>query len=359
MSPLGSNLAGRTVKIGTHDGTFHADETLACAMLKMLPRFKDADIIRTRNPEKLAECDIVVDVGGEYNPEFLRFDHHQRTFDRTLSHLDSTKKSTIKLSSAGLVYHHFGREIIATTLGSSEQATEKVFDKVYEGFIKEIDAIDNGVNQFEGVTPKYNISTNLSSRVSNLSPNWNDAEKNFDAGFYKAVELTGTEFLDKVNYFGKVWWAARDLVSKAYENRFQVHSSGQIVEFSEGGVPWKEHLLSLEDEQGVLGRKGGDADSEPVSYKDSIEKSRYILYVIYTDQSGMWRIQCVPIDPKSFENRLSLPEAWRGVRDSALDEVSKIPGCTFVHAGGFIGGNKTTDGVLAMAEAALKQQSAL
>ena len=38
MSPLGTNLAGRNVKIGTHDGTFHADETLACAMLKMVPR---------------------------------------------------------------------------------------------------------------------------------------------------------------------------------------------------------------------------------------------------------------------------------------------------------------------------------
>ena len=38
MSPLGSNLAGRNVKIGTHDGTFHADETLACAMLKMVSR---------------------------------------------------------------------------------------------------------------------------------------------------------------------------------------------------------------------------------------------------------------------------------------------------------------------------------
>ena len=38
MSPLGAHLAGRNVKIGTHDGTFHADETLACAMLKMVPR---------------------------------------------------------------------------------------------------------------------------------------------------------------------------------------------------------------------------------------------------------------------------------------------------------------------------------
>ena len=176
----------------------------------------------------------MVDVGGEYNPEFMRFDHHQRTFDRSLHHLDTSKRSSIKLSSAGLVYHHFGREIIANILGSGDQTTEKVFDKIYDNFIIEIDAIDNGVSQYEDVTPKYSISTNLSSRVSNLNPSWNDAEKNFDAGFYKAMDLTGSEFLDKVNYFGKVWWAARDLVTKAYENRFQVHSSGQIVEFSEG-----------------------------------------------------------------------------------------------------------------------------
>ena len=36
--------------------------------------------------------------------------------------------------------------------------------------------------------------------------------------------------------------------------------------------------------------------------------SSSILYVIYTDQSGMWRIQCVPVRPNSFENRLGLPQ---------------------------------------------------
>ena len=34
------------VKIGTHNGTFHCDEVLACFMLKQLPRYKDAEIIR-------------------------------------------------------------------------------------------------------------------------------------------------------------------------------------------------------------------------------------------------------------------------------------------------------------------------
>lgn len=29
---------------------------------------------------------------------------------------------------------------------------------------------------------------------------------------------------------------------------------------------------------------------------------------------------------------------WRGIRDEALDQITGIPGCIFVHAGGFIGG---------------------
>lgn len=56
--------------------------------------------------------------------------------------------------------------------------------------------------------------------------------------------------------------------------------------------------------------------------------------------------------------RLPLPEAWRGLRDEALDQVSGIPGCIFVHASGFIGGHHTREGALSMARATLTQRSA-
>ena len=65
-------------KIGTHNGTFHCDEALACFMLKQLPEYKHADIVRTRNPEELSKCDVVVDVGGVYDADKHRYDHHQR-----------------------------------------------------------------------------------------------------------------------------------------------------------------------------------------------------------------------------------------------------------------------------------------
>ena len=42
-----------------------------------------------------------------------------------------------------------------------------------------------------------------------------------------------------------------------------------------------------------------------------------------------------------------------GYRDKEVDEVSGVSGCVFVHASGFIGGNKTYEGVLAMAQKGL------
>ena len=63
------------------------------------------------------------------------------------------------------------------------------------------------------------------------------------------------------------------------------------------------------------------------------------LYVLYPDEmASNWRIQAIPISPDSFESRKALPEAWRGVRDDALSQLTGIPGCIFVHASGFIGG---------------------
>lgn len=65
------------MKIGTHDGRFHCDEALACAMLKnYTQKFRNATIVRSRDPKILEECDVVVDVGGKYEPPRL-LDHHQ------------------------------------------------------------------------------------------------------------------------------------------------------------------------------------------------------------------------------------------------------------------------------------------
>ena len=51
--------------------------------------------------------------------------------------------------------------------------------------------------------------------------------------------------------------------------------------------------------------------------------------------------------------RCCIQRPWQGVRDDALTELTGIPGCIFVHANGFIGGNMTKEGVMAMAKGSL------
>ena len=123
-----------------------------------------------------------------------------------------------------------------------------------------------------------------------------------------------------------------DIVERAVAERHKTDPSGEIIRFPSGGLPWKSHLYEIEKLQQV----------DPL-----------IKFVLYTDQSGMWRVQAVTVEGKAFENRLSLPSEWRGVRDEDLEKVTKIKGSRFVHAAGFIGGASDYEGVLQMAKAAL------
>lgn len=68
-----------------------------------------------------------------------------------------------------------------------------------------------------------------------------------------------------------------------------------------------------------------------------------------------YRVQAVSV-AGSFESRQPLPAAWRGLREEALSQKAGIPGCVFVHASGFIGGNATYEGVLEMARHGLQEQ---
>jgi len=146
--------------------------------------------------------------------------------------------------------------------------------------------------------------------------------------------MSGEEFLGRLNHYANAWLPARDLVISALNNRNNVDPSGKIL-FLEQFAPWKEHLFELENDLSI------PDDNKPI-------------YVIYADEtSSNYRIQAVPTTPDSFESRKALPEAWRGLRDDELSKATGIDGGIFVHAGGFIGGNNTKNGALALAKAAL------
>ncbi|KAF2872676.1 metal-dependent protein hydrolase [Massariosphaeria phaeospora] len=338
--------------IGTHSGHFHADEALAVSMLRLLPTYAASPLVRTRDPAVLATCHTVVDVGAEYDDARKRYDHHQREFTTTFP------GHTTKLSSAGLVFMHYGKDAIAalTSLAPGPDL-DLLYEKIYTDLIEAFDANDNGVSaiapkdlEAAGLKAKFSDRgfsiasvVNRYNYTSGPSPTatTKDAEQQEeDARFLKASLFVGEQFELEVTDRARAWLPARHAVAAAYTSRLQYDASGRILVLGEG-MPWADHLYNLEKE----------AAPQP----DGV--APHVLYALFPESTApdtKWRIRAVSKENSGFENRKDLPDAWKGVRDEELDKVSGIPGCVFVHAAGFIGGNKTFDGALAMARKALE-----
>ncbi|KAL4871705.1 hypothetical protein BDV12DRAFT_163611 [Aspergillus spectabilis] len=335
--------------IGTHNGHFHADEALAVYLLRLLPTYSSSPLIRTRDPALLQTCHTVVDVGGEYDAATNRFDHHQRTFNSTFPGYNT------KLSSAGLVYLHFGQLIIAqhANLPTEHGNVSLIFQKLYADFVEAIDANDNGISSYDpaaiekaGIEKKFKDGgVTIASIVNDMNYPADESEEGLgeDGLFERASTFIGGVFSRKLKSAVSSWLPARETVQAAYTSRKKIHPSGRILVLPEGGVPWKEHLGNFEKES------GGD-DSEVY----------YVLYPESAAPDSKWRVQAVSVSEGSFVSRKPLPEKWRGVRDADLDGIlaeggEAVPaGAVFVHASGFIGGHKTKEGAFAMAVRALE-----
>lgn len=325
----------KMVKICTHSGSFHADESLAVYLLKLLPKFSEAELVRSRNPEDWESSDIVVDVSGKYDG-IKYFDHHQREFNTTFN-----DKYQTKLSSAGLVYKHFGKDIIKHVLkwDDSNPNVELLYDKIYKEFIESLDANDNGVNNYpKDISPKFtDKNITLPAIVSKLNPSWNESctDADFDRQFLKSSELMGTVFLNLLEGYGNSWIPVKTIVAKAFENRFNVDKSGEILILDQF-CPWKEHLYNIEKENNAEGE---------------------IKFVLFKDSTGKWRVSTVSVTSTSFEFRLGLPEELRGLRDEELSKAAGVEGCIFIHAAGFIGGAQTEEAVLKLARMSLDKKN--
>jgi uncharacterized UPF0160 family protein len=147
-------------KLITHDGSFHADDVFACATLALLlkkkgERFK---IIRTRDEEIIKKGDYAFDVGGIYDAEKNRFDHHQKGgAGKRLASSRVEGENGIEYSSFGLVWKKFGEEICGN---------KEVADFIEQKIVAPIDASDNGIdlckNNFENILP-YTINEILAT----------------------------------------------------------------------------------------------------------------------------------------------------------------------------------------------------
>jgi len=285
------------ITIATHNGNFHADDVFSIAALKnIFPSFR---LIRTRDSELIAGADIVLDVGGEYDPYKGRFDHHQRGGA-------GERENGIPYSSFGLIWQKYGLEIC--------RGNEDIAHAVDKGLVSTIDAIDCG--HVEGVAQ----GISLSQTIAMFNPTWQE-DSHVDTCFDEALEFASrvlTRFIAAAG--GGV--NAKAIVAKAID-----HADDPRVIVLEQYTPWKRTVHTLSEEA---------------------------LYVVYPSQTGEWRIQTVPAELGSFEDRKPLPQAWAGLSDQELQEVTGIEDAMFCHNGLFIAGAKSLEGAMNMAAIALQ-----
>ena len=287
------------MKIGTHNGKFHADDAFACAALTML--FPDAEIIRTRDLDLLAECDFRVDVGDKYDPSTHDYDHHQEGGA-------GTRGNGIKYSAFGLVWKHLGGEICLSA------ETARMIDK---RLVVGIDANDNGQKLIEFYKPE-DFPNDLSFVIGDFNSTWEE-EPNEDERFLQALAFA-RDLLRREMAQTRAMVSARSLVRAAVRG-----AADPRVVMLERFVPWKLILV----------------------------KETEALYVIYQGSEGLWRVEGVTKLMSGFDTRKPLPAAWAGKKDEEFAALTGVPDATFCHNECFFCGARSRDGALTLAKLAL------
>lgn len=262
---------------GTHNGSFHADEVTACALLLLFDQIDRSLIKRTRDKAILEQCDYVCDVGGEYFPEKRRFDHHQVEY-------------TGLMSSAGMVWSYLRDEKIVD---------EELYQFFNHSLILGVDAHDNGRSlSEEGVC-------SFSQVISNFVPPVYDAPSEvMDRAFFEALDFV-FEHLKRLEHRFRYIQSCKAKV----EQSMAVQSR---VLFFDEAIPWMDAFFALGGEQ------------HPA------------LFVVMPS-GGHWKLRGIPPSLKEkMDVRVPLPQAWAGLLDKALKEVTGIPGAIFCHKGRFI-----------------------
>lgn len=263
--------------LGTHDGSFHADEVSACALLLIFNLIDKEKIHRTRDPEVLDDCEFVCDVGGVYDPAHKRFDHHQVEYRG-------------ELSSAGMVWQY---------LRDQKIIDESLYQFVNRAIIIGIDAHDNGrVMQEEGVCT-------FSHLIAGFVPIEYDAdEEKLNSAFFSALEFAIGHFSRLIKRYAYIS-SCRDKVLEAMKPR------DKKLIFEEP-LPWLENFFDL------------DGENHPA------------LFVVMPS-GGQWKLRGIPPTREDRMGlRMPLPKNWAGLRDEDLKKVTGIEGAIFCHKGRFI-----------------------
>ena len=279
-------------KVVTHNGGFHADDVFGVATLQLHFGTENVQVVRTRDEDIIVAADIVLDVGGVYDPANQRYDHHQNGAP--------TRDNGIPYAAFGLIWKHYGEQV---------SGSREVAEMIERRLVMPIDANDNGVSLFETKHPDVSPLT-VQDVIGLMKPVWN-----------------GTEVMDE--RFLEACTFARGILERA-----KVQAVAELAESTLA----KEVYEQATDKRILV----SDTEVSPSLFTDHAE----VIFVVYPDENGKWDASAVRKERGSFETKLSFPEAWRGLRDEELASASGITDAIFCHKAGFLFVAKSKEGVL-------------
>jgi len=291
--------------IATHSGSFHADEVFAIAALGLLG--EPIVVVRTRDPDALAQADVRVDVGFRDDARTGDFDHHQRDFD-------ATRDNGVRYASFGLVWREFGARVC--------DGLQEVADAVDATLVQAVDANDTGqqLSQplIDGVHPM-----SVNAIIGGFNSRWDEAltpeeeSERFDQAIALAQGILAREVASAASS-RRAQRIVREAITAATDPR--------VVELPIN-APWKQ----------VLVPEAADA-----------------LFVIYPKRQG-FGLEAVPRGLGSFENRRDLPAKWGGLEGADLVAATGVEEALFCHAKRFLAVARTRTGIQRLAELALAE----
>ena len=171
----------------------------------------------------------------------------------------------------------------------------------------------------------------LSSLVAQLNTHWLEEQgldlaakaQLLETRFREAIAIT-RKFLDHAISKKVAQIRAMDIVRQAPRLL-----GGKLLHLREGGMPWTRVV---------------------------VDEMPEVMFVIYPDSDGnQYQIKTVPAEVGSFDTRMDLPASWAGLRDQELAAVTGVEDSVFCHLNLFIGGARSFEGALKLAELALAE----
>ena len=277
------------INVVTHSGKFHADDVLAWSLLcHFHPNSLELELTRTREQPIIEQADIVFDVGGIFDPETCRFDHHQNEYQG-------------RLSSAGMVLQW---------LYDAQHIDEQTYSALNDSLVSYVDDVDNGRVEERNNVPCY-------CSIVNVYNTFATTMKEFDTQFHKASKMT-EEIVSGIHQKVLVDRENHALIVSSMLHAQQTNT--RIIEFPHH-VSWKSTYFA------------NDGENHPTEF------------VLYPTMYNTWQISAIPPVEGSFAQKKSFPESWAGLRDDELSVVTGVPS-VFCHKNRFIAVFKTREAAM-------------